>query len=165
MKILIIGIVASGKTTLAKRLSKELNYNYYEIDSIVHDDINKRKRTPKEQEKILNKIYKNKNWIIEGTLRTNLYNILNKSDQIIYLDIPLKIRKKRILIRYIKQKLKIEKCNYKPSIKLLKMMYKWTATFEQEKENFEKLINNCDKPVTILKNIEEVNSFKINPNI
>lgn len=165
MKILIIGIVASGKTTLAKRLSKELNYNYYEIDSIVHDDINKRKRTPKEQEKILNKICKNKNWIIEGTLRTNLYNILNKSDQIIYLDIPLKIRKKRIFIRYIKQKLKIEKCNYKPSIKLLKMMYKWTATFEQEKENFEKLINNCDKPVTILKNIEEVNSFKINPNI
>ena len=165
MKILIIGIVASGKTTLAKRLSKELNYNYYEIDSIVHDDINKRKRTPKEQEKILNKIYKNKNWIIEGTLRTNLYNILNKSDQIIYLDIPLKIRKKRILIRYIKQKLKIEKCNYKPSIKLLKMMYKWTATFEQERENFEKLINNCNKPVTILKSVEEVNIFKINPNI
>ena len=36
MKILIIGIVASGKTTLAKQLSKKLNIQYYEIDSIVH---------------------------------------------------------------------------------------------------------------------------------
>ncbi|WP_162262889.1 EutP/PduV family microcompartment system protein, partial [Paenibacillus sp. Soil787] len=35
-KILIIGIVASGKTTLAKRLSKKINVPWYELDSIVH---------------------------------------------------------------------------------------------------------------------------------
>ena len=40
MKILIIGIVASGKTTLAKKLSRKTNIEYYEIDSIVHDDKN-----------------------------------------------------------------------------------------------------------------------------
>ena len=45
MKVLIIGIVASGKTTLARRLSKETNIKNYEIDLIVHDDKNKRKRT------------------------------------------------------------------------------------------------------------------------
>lgn len=38
MKILIVGIVASGKTTLARRLSKLLNIKHYEIDSVVHDD-------------------------------------------------------------------------------------------------------------------------------
>ena len=32
MKVLIIGIVASGKTTLARRLSKETNIKNYEID-------------------------------------------------------------------------------------------------------------------------------------
>lgn len=42
MKILIIGCVASGKSTLANRLSDKLSISYYEIDSIVHDDINKR---------------------------------------------------------------------------------------------------------------------------
>lgn len=41
MKILVIGIVASGKTTLAKKLSKESNIEHYEIDTIVHDDKNK----------------------------------------------------------------------------------------------------------------------------
>ena len=29
MKILILGVVASGKTTLAKRMSEENNINYY----------------------------------------------------------------------------------------------------------------------------------------
>ena len=58
MKILIIGIVASGKTTLAKRLSRENNVMYYEIDSIVHDDINNRKRTNEEQQRIIKEINK-----------------------------------------------------------------------------------------------------------
>ncbi|MEK0315948.1 EutP/PduV family microcompartment system protein [Cohnella sp. 56] len=35
-KILIIGIVASGKTTLAKRLSQTIRVPWYELDSIVH---------------------------------------------------------------------------------------------------------------------------------
>ena len=77
MKILIIGIVASGKTTLARKLSKENNITNYEIDSIVHDDINKRKRTNEEQQEIIEKINKQENWIIEGTLRKNLYNLLD----------------------------------------------------------------------------------------
>lgn len=55
MKILIIGSVGSGKTTFAKKLSKELKIKHYEIDSIVHDDENNKKRTPNEQRKIINK--------------------------------------------------------------------------------------------------------------
>lgn len=90
MKILIIGIVASGKTTLAKNLSKQTHINYYEIDSIVHDDINKIKRTEEEQNKIIQRIDNNKNWIMEGTLRKNLYYLLELADKIIYLDILLK---------------------------------------------------------------------------
>ena len=35
MKIDIIGSVASGKTTLAKRISKQYNIPYYEKDNIV----------------------------------------------------------------------------------------------------------------------------------
>ena len=105
MKVLIIGIVASGKTTLARRLSKETNIKNYEIDLIVHDDKNKRKRTNKEQQKIIEKINKQSDWIIEGTLRKNLYNLLELADKIIYLDIPIQVRKRRILLRYIKQKL------------------------------------------------------------
>lgn len=102
MKILIIGIVASGKSTLATKLSKQLNIKHYEIDLIVHDDENKKMRSHQEQLDIINEIDKNEDWIIEGTLRKNLYILLDLAEKIIYLDIPLRVRKRRILIRHIK---------------------------------------------------------------
>jgi len=162
MKILIIGIVESGKTTLAKKLSKQTNIEYYEIDSIVHDDINHRKRTLDEQNKIIKTINSNNNWIIEGTLRKNLYYILDLADKIIYLDIPLQIRKRRIITRFIKQKLKIEKCNYKPTLKMLKLMFKWTKDFEKDKSELEKYFNKYLSKLTILKNKKELDLYRIN---
>ena len=159
MKILIIGIVASGKTTLARRLSKENNITNYEIDSIVHDDINKRKRTNEEQQEIIEKINKQENWIIEGTLRKNLYNLLDIADKIIYLDIPLKIRKRRILYRYIKQRLGLEKCKYMPNMKMLKNMYKWTSEFENNKINFEKDLFRYEEKLTILQSKGKIKKY------
>ena len=44
MKILIIGTVGTGKTTLARKLSKEYKIKQYESDAIVHDDENTGKK-------------------------------------------------------------------------------------------------------------------------
>lgn len=139
MKILIVGIVASGKTTLAKKLSSQNNIKYFEIDSIVHDDKNNIKRTNEEQHKMLEKINKNENWIIEGTLRKNLYDLLDLSDKIIYLDIPLKIRKQRIFFRFIKQILKIEKSNYKANLKMLKKCMNGQMNLKEKNNNLKML--------------------------
>lgn len=142
MKILIIGAVGTGKTTLAKKLSKEYNIKHYEIDSIVHDD-NKNgiKRSIEEQDKIIKSINENNDWIIEGTLRKNLYYLLDLAEKIIYLDIPKSKRDIRILIRYVKQKLKIEKSSYKPTIRMLGQMYKWSKDHESNKYELEKNLN------------------------
>lgn len=141
MKILIVGTVGTGKTTLARKLSKEYNIKYYEIDSIVHDDVNKKKRTPQQQNEIISNINKEDGWIIEGVLRENLEYLLEMAEKIIYLDIPKNIRNKRILTRYIKQKIGIEKSNYKPSLKMLKMMFKWSNEFEKNRDEFENKLN------------------------
>ena len=162
MKVLIIGIVASGKTTLARRLSKETNIKNYEIDLIVHDDKNKRKRTNKEQQKIIEKINKQSDWIIEGTLRKNLYNLLELADKIIYLDIPIQVRKRRILLRYIKQKLKIEKSNYRPNKEVLKNMYKWTNEFENNKIELEEEILKYKEKLIVLKSKGKIKLYKLN---
>ena len=161
IKVLIIGIVASGKTTLAKRLSNESGIKYYEIDSIVHDDYNKRKRSNMKQQSIIKEINKNDSWIIEGTLRKNLYNLLDEVDKIIYIDIPLGVRKKRILIRYIKQKIGIEKCNYKPTLKMLRMMYIWTREFEDTKKVFEEQLKKYSDKLVKLDTVNKVINYSL----
>ncbi len=150
MKILIVGIVASGKTTLARKLSKLLDIKHYEIDSVVHDDVNNVKRSEVEQKKIFKKIDKNSSWIIEGTLRKHLFYLCDMADKIIYLDIPVNLRKKRIFTRFVRQLFGIEKCNYTVNLKMLKLMYKWTNDFEKDKNSFEeKLFKYKDKIIVV----------------
>lgn len=151
MKILIIGSVGSGKSTYAKKLSKELDIKSYEIDSIVHNDQINTKRSIQEQDDIINNINKNNSWIIEGTLRKNLHYLLDMADKIIFLDIPYNIRKRRIFIRFIKQKIKVEKCNYKPTLQMLKMMFKWNKKFEEDKEKFIRLLDNYREKLEIVR--------------
>lgn len=156
MKILIIGSVGSGKSTFARKLGKILDTPVYEIDSIVHDDEKNVKRTNSEQQAIIKSIDKKKDWIIEGTLRKNLDNLLSKADKIIFLDIPVRVRRFRIFKRFIRQKLGIEKCNYKPSFKMLTNMYKWTRDFEREKVDFLERLGECQERLIIVK---DINSF------
>lgn len=138
MKIYIVGIVASGKTTLAKGLSEKIKIPRFELDSIIHDDENNgQKRSLEEQLQIIHEINKKEDWIIEGTHRKNLDELFILADKIIYLDIPLYKRRLRILKRYIKQKIGLEKCSYNSNIEMLKMMYKWTNNFEKNKLEFE----------------------------
>lgn len=162
MKLLIIGIVASGKTTLAKRLSLEKGIKYFEIDSIIHDDINNVKRTHGEQEDIIRSIDRNnESWIIEGTLRSHMDYLLEMADKIILIEIPLAVRKKRIILRYIKQKFKIEKSNYKPSLKMLKLMFKWTNDYEKNKESMNERIYKHKNKLVILDSVNKIESFEL----
>lgn len=152
MKILIVGTVGTGKSTLAKKLAREYNIKHYEIDSIVHDDNEGgRKRSAEEQDITIKHIDEKNSWIMEGVLRKNLYYLLDIADKIIYLDIPKRKRNIRILTRYIKQKLRIEKVNYKPSIKMLKQMYKWSGEYEKNKSQLEKVLNQYKEKLEIIR--------------
>jgi adenylate kinase family enzyme len=141
-KVLITGIVASGKTTLAKRLSKTINIPWYELDSIVHQQTatGRYKRTADEQVEVIMNIDKNGAWIFEGTDRKSYRCLFEMADTIIFLDTPQRKRRIRILIRFLKQNLGIEKCNYKPDFEMLKSMYKWTRDFEKNREDYEALL-------------------------
>lgn len=68
MKIDIIGSVASGKTTLAGKISQKYNVPYYEKDNVVWDRTpdGDRKRTPKERDLYFQKIISGDDWIVEG---------------------------------------------------------------------------------------------------
>lgn len=76
--------------------------------------------------------------------------MLDLADKIIYVDTFLEKRKIRIITRYIKQKLKLEKCNYKPTLEMLKNMYKWTNDFEKNRKEFEEKLKEYNDKLIIL---------------
>ncbi|WP_422657602.1 hypothetical protein ACK8P5_17810 [Paenibacillus sp. EC2-1] len=142
-KIFIIGIVASGKTTLAKRLSKHIEIPWYELDSIVHVQTNngRIKRTPQEQIEVIKDIDRHGDWIFEGTDRESYQCLYDMADTIIFLDTPLWKRRVRIVTRFLKQQLGLEKAHYKSDFKMLKMMFEWTNDFERNRGHFEAKIS------------------------
>nr|WP_079417585.1 hypothetical protein [Paenibacillus ferrarius] len=67
-KIHIIGSVGSGKTTLARNLSRKISVPYYELDNVVwkrhkSEDI---RRSDAERDECLDRIIRSDRWIIEG---------------------------------------------------------------------------------------------------
>lgn len=74
LKIDIVGSVASGKTTLARKISKEFNIPHYEKDNVVwkrtpSGDV---KKTPQERDAYFNDIISKKEWVVEGSPRQSL---------------------------------------------------------------------------------------------
>lgn len=136
-KVWIVGCVASGKTTLAKRLSLQLNIPWHELDCLVHHELG-RTRTPEEQVEAIKEIDRNGCWIFEGVDRTSYHCLYEMSDTIIFLDPPLWKRRWRIVKRFLKQRLGFETCHYNPDFWMLRMMFKWTSDFEANRDHMEK---------------------------
>jgi len=153
-RIHIIGSVGSGKTTLAREISSWLNIPYYELDNVVwirhkSGDI---RRTEQEREEYLNSILQSESWIIEGIHNEDwVSNCFQSADLIIFLDTKYSIRTYRIIKRFLKQKLRLEKSNYKPTLEIFFKMFKWNRYFEEiGKINFfNKYVIHKDKIIVI----------------
>ncbi len=89
-------------------------------------------------------------WIIEGVFRECFNEGFDKADKIILLNTPPYKRKCRIAKRWLCQKFKIEKSNYRPTLKMLLLMYKWSKGFEKSKGNIFKILEPYKKKVIIL---------------
>lgn len=133
-RIHIIGSVGSGKTTLAKEISSWLDIPYYELDNVVwirHKSGDMR-RTKQEREEYLKSILQSDNWIIEGIHNEDwVSDCFNSADLILFLDTKYSIRTYRIIMRFLKQKLRIEKANYIPTLDIFFKMFKWNRYFEE----------------------------------
>ena len=148
MKIHIIGCSGSGKTYLAKALSKKYNIPHFDLDDIQWDNESNGygKKMPVEKRNcLLQQILANNSWIIEGVYYAWVLESFEKADIIYVLDIPKYIYKYRIIIRFLKRKLGIEK-GKKETLKSLYNLLKWTDSFQNRnlkeiKEIFQKYEN------------------------
>lgn len=142
MRIYIMGCPGTGKTTIAKYLNKKLRIKHYELDCIIHDDENNRKRTEEETLVLFKNIIKKPNWIIEDVGR-NIFNEGRElADKIYYIKLPKKEVYRRVVIRWFKQKIGKIPYNYPPTIKSLIQMLKWVKSYVKKEK-------------TILKELEQ----------
>ena len=99
-KIYIIGAVGTGKTTLAKDLSKKLNIKMYELDKVVWDDENGNiKRSDEEVQKLFGEILNKETWIIEDVGRKKFIEGIKQADIVYYIDLPSWLIYKRCVLR------------------------------------------------------------------
>lgn len=141
MKIYIIGPTGSGKSTLANILSKKMNIKNYELDLLVYDDEHDHiKRSDEEIEKLFHNILKKDSWIIEDVGRSKFFRGRVEADKIYYLKLSKLEVYKRVILRWIKQRMGKLSYNYPPTINQLIDMIKTTNSyFKKEKTKLKQL--------------------------
>ena len=134
MKIHIIGCSGSGKTYLAKALSKKYNIPHFDLDDIQWDNNAAGygvKMPIEKRTELLNNILENEDWIIEGVYYAWVGKCFEDADKIYVLDIPKRVYKYRIIKRTIKRKLGLEK-GKRETLKSVYNLLKWTDTFQNQ---------------------------------
>jgi len=112
MKIHIIGGSGSGKTYLADKLSKEHNIPHFDLDDLQWDNKAESygiKRNPDERQAMLLEILNKEDWIIEGVYYKWCRQCFADADKIYLLEVPRRTYRHRIIRRFIRRKLGLEK--------------------------------------------------------
>ncbi|HEA46415.1 MAG TPA: hypothetical protein ENH99_01395 [Candidatus Pacearchaeota archaeon] len=163
-RILIVGGIGSGKTTLANKLSKILNIKHYELDNIAYKtrDVWVKFGYP-ERKKKLNKIFKRKTWILEGFYSTPwTLSVYKKADLVIILEVKKTKAKIRVFKRFLKRKFLMKKNkkvnkSLKGVIKIIKHIN--LERYEKKIKKAKGMAKKHSKKYMILKNKKEINNF------
>lgn len=163
-KILIVGGIASGKTTLATKLSKKLKIKNYELDNIAYKrrDVWIKTDYPERKEK-LSQIFKRKKWILEGFYSTHwVYRVYREAEIVIILGIKQTTSRHRIIRRFLKRKFIIKKNKQvnKSLSGLLKILKHINEPHYGEKlERIHNVAKKYSKKIIILENKRQLNNF------
>lgn len=162
MKIHIIGGSGTGKSYLANVLSKKYNVPHFDLDNLQWDNTANTygvKMPVDRRNKLLKEILEKENWIIEGVYYKWCLKCFDDADIIYILEVPKKIYRFRIIKRFIKRKLGIEK-GKKESLKSLKALLKWTDKFQNVNiEEIKNLLKKYNSKVVFIKDIKEINNL------
>lgn len=136
-KIYIAGPVGAGKSTLARRLAKEYGFFCCELDSVVYEPNpdapnGNRKRTPEARDALLADVLSRGRWIVEDAGRDCFDCAMRQAESILLLEPPVAVRLWRIVTRWVRQNIGLERCGYIPDWEMLRLMFQWTRKYETD---------------------------------
>ena len=117
-RIFIVGSPGSGKTTLAKALSRKLQIPHFDLDNIRFMP-NGTRRPDGEAIPLVESLTQHKSGLIEGIYISWISHLTHKANLIVWLDTPFYKALYRILLRYLKN-LRQNQYGFKSTIILLK---------------------------------------------
>lgn len=162
LKIHIIGCSGTGKTYLARKLSKKYNIQHYDLDDIQWDnsaDGYGLKMPVNKREELLKQILIQESWIIEGVYYAWVTESFQMADFIYVLDLPSYIYKYRIIIRFIKRKLGIEK-GKNETFKSVYNLLKWTNKYQNNNlKEIKKILKEYESKVIWISDSREIDKI------
>ena len=125
----IVALHQNGKTQT--ELSKEYGIPHFDLDDIQWENSSGSygiKTPPERRTELLNEILSLDDWIIEGVYYAWCQSTFEQADRTILLDVPKSTCKRRIIMRFIKRRLGLEK-GRNETFKSLRALLKWTDKF------------------------------------
>lgn len=166
MKIHIIGCSGSGKSYFAKALSDKYKITHYDLDDIQWDKTSSKygvKNTEVKRNAELSAILEKGDWITEGIYYAWVGKCFENADVIYLLDIPPLVYKYRIIRRFIRRKLGIEKSK-KETLKSLFDLLKWTDKFQKNNLiEIKKILSGYADKTVVIRNSEEIKQILLKP--
>jgi adenylate kinase family enzyme len=104
-KVHIVGGAGSGKTTLACLLSEELGVPAYDLDTVGYEEGAGPKRPLQAKLADVQRIANQRGWVTEGVFLGWTEELFQRSDAIIWLDLPFSLAAWRIFLRHLKGEL------------------------------------------------------------
>jgi len=138
-KIYISGAAGSGKTTYAKKLSKKLEIDCFDLDEVkwINSGNNgtlNQERSKEERTELLNKILtENESWICEGVYFQDwITPVVEQADEVMILNPPVYLRQYRIIKRSLKRLLNVEEAKFKETPKALFKLLSWNHHYNKK---------------------------------
>lgn len=148
MKIFLFGPPGGGKTTLAKRLSKALEIDHYELDSHFYKFEQGKSIIPEKRIETVREIISKEKWLIEGMYTDDFVDeVMRNADHIFILSPPRTLTFFRLSRRTIKRIVKFEKHERKSDFSVLYYLLKVAKNFDEKKFEIISRAKNLNKQV------------------
>jgi adenylate kinase family enzyme len=132
-RIHILGGPGSGKTTLAARIAELQSLSHTDLDGLFWDNAAatyNTRRDAMQRDQLLLQVAQQDRWVIEGVYHTWLSPSFERAEIIIILNPPVWLRHWRIVRRFLRRKLGLERCQKRETLKSLWNLLKWNHAFE-----------------------------------